>query len=319
MITHRHRLQGTVWASVAIASTLLGSCSAAMQESSTSAPQAALAPADGAADIAESANEQQRSETLSELNGAEPPSASRPAAQLIRTVSLELRVDGVEDAIQQVTQIVRAQQGDLLGLQDSSPQDGGRRSAYVKLRVPQQRLDATVEALSKLGTVQNRSIQAEDVANQLVDFESRLRNLKRSEETVLKIMDRSGSVADVLKVSQELNNIRNEIEKIQGQQQYLKQKVAFSSIDLTLAEAIAQQPQGTPVGTQIKNSWTNSTSAVGSLTVNLLQLGVWLVVFSPYWLGLGVLIWGGRRLLRRPQPRILTPDGGVAGTNLPES
>jgi type III secretory pathway lipoprotein EscJ len=95
-------------------------------------------------------------------------------------------------------------------------------------------------------------------------------------------MARSGSVGDVLKVSQELSQIRNEIEQIQGQVQHLRQQVAYSRINLTLEEAIAQTQQGVSVGDRLQETWSQSTHALGKTTTNVLRLGIWLLVFSPY-------------------------------------
>jgi ACT domain-containing protein len=223
--------------------------------------------------------------------------------QLIKTATLGLRVQDVEPMLQRATQVVTSRGGDILSLQDQvPPSDAAPHTASFKFRVPQAQLDATLADLAKLGTVENRAIQAEDVATQIVDFESRLKNLGKAETVVLGIMERSGSVSDVLKVSQELSQIRNEIEQIQGQVQHLKQQVAFSTIHLTLKEAIAQKQQGVPFGDRLQESWSQSTHALGETTAKLLRLGIWLLVFSPYLVGSVGLILLGRKVLLRRRP-----------------
>jgi Domain of unknown function (DUF4349) len=230
----------------------------------------------------------------------------QPKAQLIKTASLELRVQNVEKTTQKVTAVVTARGGDLLGLQDQAPKDlETRRTATFKFRVPQAELDATLTDLAKLGTIETRAIQAEDVSSQIVDSEARLRNLRKSETVVLGIMERSGSVADVLKVSQELGQIRSQVEQIQAQVQNLKGQVAYSSINLTLRAAIAQNQRGEPLGDRLKETWSQSTHAVGETTTNLLRLALWLLVFSPYLLGGAGLVWLVRKGLARPkQPSV---------------
>jgi Domain of unknown function (DUF4349) len=91
---------------------------------------------------------------------------------------------------------------------------------------------------------------------------------------VLGIMERSGSVSDVLKVSQELGKIRSQIEQLQAQVQNLKGQVAYSTINLMLTAAIAQNQQGEPVGDRLKETWSQSTHAVGETTTNLLRLAL---------------------------------------------
>ncbi len=297
---------GLLIASVLLGQILLGSCSAAVNEAQ---PQAATGAAPAAADLAEKSL-QQNNLAKPEGSGttATKAVAAQPKTQLIKTASLELRVQNVETTTQKVTAVVTARGGDLLGLQDQVPEDvETRRTATFKFRVPQAALDTALVDLAKLGTVETRSIQAEDVSAQIVDSEARLRNLRKSETVVLGIMERSGSVADVLKVSQELGQIRSQIEQIQAQVQNLKSQVAYSTINLTLRAAIAQNPQGESLGDRLKETWSQSTHAVGETTTNLLRLALWLLVFSPYLVGGAGLVWLIRKGLARPK-RPVTPN-----------
>jgi ACT domain-containing protein len=286
--------QSVILSSFLCSSALLGGCSAA-PEQTASAPEAQTVSKASSTDLA--LKQMANTSIPNKVAAQQPPQRQ---TQLIKKATLSLSVQNLEKAIQSVTQIIETRQGDLLGLQDQIPEDETiRRTASLTLRVPKDQLDATLTELGKLGVAESRSIQVEDVSSQLVDFESRLRNLRKSEETVLKIMDRSGSVGDVLKVSQELSNIRNSIEQIDGQVQSLKRQVAYSTITLSLKAAIAQIPQGRSVGNQLQDAWTESTHSMGVLTTRLIQLGVWMLVFSPYLIGITIAIIGGRKILAR--------------------
>jgi Domain of unknown function (DUF4349) len=276
---------------------LLGSCSAGMDNAPQSMSANDSTGAMPEAKIAQEADTTQQN--LAQSSGSKAI-AAQPKAQLIKTASLSLRVQNVEAMAQKATATVTARGGDMLELQDRVPKDSDtRRTATFKFRVPQARLDATLADLAKLGTVETRSIEAEDVSSLIVDSEARLRNLRKSETMVLGIMERSGSVSDVLKVSQELGKIRSQIEQLQAQVQNLKGQVAYSTINLTLTAAIAQNQQGEPVGDRLKETWSQSTHAVGETTTNLLRLALWLLVFSPYLLGGAGLIW----LIRKGRAR----------------
>ncbi|MCG9891391.1 MAG: DUF4349 domain-containing protein [Thermosynechococcaceae cyanobacterium MS004] len=308
----RSLLASTMLLSMMLSSIVFGSCSAATRSGlESSAP--ASAP-NAAPEI--QAEEQNAGSAGTQNLVADSTVAPKPAraqlTQLIKTATLALTVQSVEPAIQGATKVVQARGGDILNLQDSTPQsDASYHTASLQFRVPQAQLDTALEELATLGTVDSRSIQAEDVAGQLVDFGARLKNLRKAEGVVLGIMERSGSVGDVLKVSQELTRIRNEIEQIQGQVQHLQQRVAYSTLNLTLKSAIAQTQQGISVGDRIKETWLQSTHAVGKTTVNLLQVGIWLLVFSPYLAGGAAIIVLGRKALLRPSV--------VAPPNSPES
>jgi hypothetical protein len=290
--------RGLLITSVMLGQILLASCSAGV---SSNAPQAM--PSMSASNTEAAKNAQDNGAASQDLAQSKTI-AAQPKAQLIKTASLALRVQNVEAMVQKATAVVTARGGDMLGLQDQVPEDSEtRRTATFKFRVPQAGLDATLADLAKLGTVETRSIEAEDVSSKIVDSEARLRNLRKSETMVLGIMERSGSVSDVLKVSQELGRIRSQIEQLQAQVQNLKGQVAYSSINLTLTAAIAQNQQGEPVGDRLKETWSQSTHAVGETTTNLLRLALWLLVFSPYLLGGAGLIW----LIRKGRGRSKQP------------
>jgi hypothetical protein len=95
---------------------------------------------------------------------AETP-ATRP--QLIKKAELSVVVKSIDATTKSVTNIVEKQQGDILGFQNQKPPDSSvRQTASVEIRVPQERLETTLEALAKLGTVENRALTAEEVTEQ---------------------------------------------------------------------------------------------------------------------------------------------------------
>jgi hypothetical protein len=215
-----------------------------------------------------------------------------PRPQLIKSAAMTLTVKSAEDSMKLVSDVVKQQQGDLLGFQDRRPTDGSTPySVNMQIRVPQNNLEPTLIALGKLGTVDSQSLQAEDVSNQLVDFQARLKNLKASETVLQGIMQRSGTVADVLKVSQELSEVRQSIEQIDAQLTNLKNQVAYSTVQLTLREAVANTPPQKSLATELQNTWNRSTRSLAGFSVGLLKFIIWLLVYSPYWLLIGLGIY----------------------------
>ena len=234
--------------------------------------------------------------------------ANRP--QLIKKAEMSVVVKSIDTSTKSVTDIVKKQQGDILGFQNQKPPDSSvRQTATVDIRVPQERLETTLDALAKLGTVQNRGLTAEDVTTQLVDNEARLKNLRKSEEMVLKIMERSGSVGDVLKASQELSNIRESIEQIDAQLKSLRNQVAYSTISLTLEAAVSAQQDPEPsLGLRVQETWGKATHSVGEVTLGLFALSIWLLAFSPYLVLIGAAVYGFNRFKKQHSvPKIQEP------------
>lgn len=240
--------------------------------------------------------------SITSASSGQVQEAPRSQPQLIKKANLTLVVQSIEESSQTVTAIVRKQSGDIIAFQDRKPPDTSMRHvASLEIRVPQERLDETLNELAKLGTVQDRSMMAEDVTNQIVDNEARLRNLRKSEEMVLKIMDRSGSVGDVLKASQELTKIRESIERLDAQLKSLRSQVAYSSITLNLEAAVSAKQSPEPsLALRIQESWGKATHSVGEFTLGLMAVTIWLLAYSPYLLILAAGVYGLNRLRRKP-------------------
>ncbi|WP_445630516.1 DUF4349 domain-containing protein [Nostoc sp. DSM 114167] len=253
-----------------------------------------------------------RENNISQKAEAAPIARSRP--QLIKKAAISLTVNSVDKTIDAVSQIINQQQGDLIGLKQQQPKnDNPRYTATIQLRIPQDRLEPTLEQLAKLGTVNSRNITAEDVGDRLVDFQARLTNLQKTEANLQKIMDRAGSIRDVLSVSQELSNVRQTIEQIDAQLKNLKNQVAYSTITLNLEAAVSSTSPQPALGLQVKETWNNSTHSLSAFSVGLLKLGIWLIVYSPYLLIFVALIYGFRRWRRTHSPRLTqTPESTIS-------
>lgn len=268
-----------LWLMVSILA--LSSCAQANKAKQMSPASAPLATAD----------------SLEMANSAPPPTTTEPKrqSQLIKRAQLTLIVQSIHQTTESITEIIKKQQGDILKFEaQKSPDNSQRQTAYIQFRVPQQHLETTLNALAKLGTVENQMITAEDVSDQLVDVQARLRNLRKSEEMVLKIMERSGSVGDVLKAANELSTIRESIERIDAQLRNLQNQVAYSTIDLTIESSVSVSPAQENLGLRVQETWGKATHTMGEFTWLLVGLILWLLAFSPYLLIIGGGIYGYR-------------------------
>ncbi|MDZ8263603.1 DUF4349 domain-containing protein [Nostoc sp. ChiQUE01b] len=278
------------------------SCAASHQLANKQLPPIA---ADSAANTASAPA---RESSLSQKVEAAPIARSRP--QLIKKAAISLTVNSVDQTIDAVSQIINQQQGDLIGLKQQQPKnDNPRYTATIQLRIPENRLEPTLEQLAKLGTVESRNITAEDVGDRLVDLQARLTNLQKTEANLQKIMDRAGSVRDVLSVAQELSNVRETIEQINAQLKSLQNQVAYSTITLNLKAAVSSTSSQPAFGLQVQETWNKSTHSLSSFSVGLLKLGIWLIVYSPYLLIFAALVYGFNRWRRTHSPRLTqTPE-----------
>ena len=222
--------------------------------------------------------------------------------QQVKRASLVITLTDLDGAMTQVQEVVRRAQGDLLSLEDTRQPEGRAHQVYLTLRVPQAQLEPTLTALRELGTVESQAIHAEDVSSQLVDLAARIKNLRQSEAALQRIMDRSGEISQVLEVARELSTVRDSIERLAAQEQNIQRQVAYSTIDLTLQSPITVVPPLRPASETLGNTWQGATQSVQAFTIGGLKVTLWLLAYSPYWILLSALVYGGYRLRRRRRP-----------------
>ena len=152
--------------------------------------------------------------------------------QVISTAEITLSVSVVQTAIDQTQSAVVGMGGFVERLSSS----GGprRQRANMTIRVPQAQFFSAISRIEALGVVQSRNLGAEDVSAQFIDLEARLRSSLGEEESLLGLLERTQSVAEVLAIERELFRVRAEIERAQGQLNYLERRVDLATIDLTL-------------------------------------------------------------------------------------
>ncbi len=279
---------------------------------SRAAPPAAPAPAGAPA---AAAPRQQAASGGAAANQGEQAQQNLPSLDrmIIRTVTMTLAVGNVEEAFRQVEQVVGEQNGYLAGSQIR--QDGDRMTATMTLRVPADpaTYQATLDRLRGLAErVVDEQAQAQDVTEEYVDIESRLRNLRATEESLLALLSKAQRIEDIINIQRELTNVRGQIEQIQGRKQALERRADMATINLTIREAGAfSRPGWSPGGT-----FEEAVRALGAALRGLAVFAIWLLVFSPIWGGLLLLGWGVvwlfirfvRRMSRRPRPvRPTTP------------
>lgn len=236
-----------------------------------------------------------------------PPSAAAPAAksmrnapQIARVGSISLFVPNVDKAIAAVSAIARAQTGDVLSLDDTAKNEqGGAPSADMELRVPDYRFEAAMRELSRVGNARARSISAEDLTTQIVDSAARLRNLRRTEADIAKIMDRSGSVAQILEAESQLSSVREQIETLDAELKDMRNRVAYSTISVSLSADVSSVPVESSPSAQLVSEWHAALHAVSQFTIGLISIVVWATAFVPYLLLAAIAWWLLRRRLNR--------------------
>ncbi|GAB2996008.1 DUF4349 domain-containing protein [Saccharothrix stipae] len=151
--------------------------------------------------------------------------------QLVRNATVELRAPDATEVLSEVKDLVIAAGG--YSAQESSQAN----RASVTLKVPGDRLDGVLEAITGLEGVEvgKRELKTEDVTEQLVDIEARLANQRASVERVRGLLERAGSTAEITDIEAELTKRQSELESLQRRYETLKGQVAMSTLNVVIS------------------------------------------------------------------------------------
>lgn len=218
--------------------------------------------------------------------------------RIIRTANVDLEVgEGKLNAtINQATDIVRRAKGIYVGSSTSVP-SGEPASGQVTFRVPVDAFEPVLRELKGLGTYRGEKSSTDDVTNQYIDLNGQLVAWRAQERVYLRLLDRARSVTDVIAVQNQLQQVQSNIERLQGQLDYLEDQTSFSTIVLQLSEPGAAGPAGEPKG-RLARAWATAVNGLGVMAAAVLVGVVWLTPLLVV-AGLGLF---GLRILRRPRP-----------------
>jgi len=229
---------------------------------------------------------------------------------IIRNASLDLVVPDTEAALDEIGGLVDELGGYIVDSSMYQYQEG--LQASVILRIPAESLDDALERIRDLATeVRRESISGQDVTEEYVDLQSRLRHLEATETQLLKFLEGAEDTEAALAVYEQLRQVEAEIEQVKGRIQYLEQSAALAMVSLDITPDELAQPIQIggwhPEGT-LRNAFQSLIRMlqflVDAAIVIVVLIAPVLVVIAVPFVGLFYLVRGivRRRRARRTQP-----------------
>src|SRR5262249_30022655 len=153
--------------------------------------------------------------------------------------NLTVEVTSPTDAQHKLVGIAESHQGFVVTSEATqrAAQDKAKPEMTVNLvlRVPASQFDSVIEQVRAVGVrIIDEKVSGQDVTEEFMDLEARIKNQKALELQFLEIMKRAGKVEDALSVQRELAEVRTEIEKLEGRRRFLENQSSLSTINVTL-------------------------------------------------------------------------------------
>ena len=161
---------------------------------------------------------------------------------VIYQADLQLRVKKFDQTVRLLEEKV-IKYGGYISESNVSKEGSEQVSGSMMIRIPQKHFQAFLhDAESQAAEVLQRSITGQDVTEEYVDLESRLKSKRVVEERLTTFMKSAVKTEDLLKISADLGAVQEEIETIEGKMKYLKNQTSLSTINITLYEKTVVVP-----------------------------------------------------------------------------
>ncbi|MHB1389802.1 MAG: DUF4349 domain-containing protein [Thermoleophilia bacterium] len=229
---------------------------------------------------------------------------SLPSTQLViqnADYEIEVAAGDFQDRYNQVTALAAKYGGYVVSANTRKTGEEKPLTGSITIRVANTADNfARAQAeLDGMGTVIRKDISGQDVTQEYVDLQSRLRNAQAQEAQLLSLMQKAQTIDEILSVQGRLSDIQLQIEQLKGRQQYMQGRTDFASISVDLRETSAGA-DGDTGGSQTNWGFVDSLEYAGWLavqTVNFVIVSLGIII--PAGLIATLIIALGYRLRRR--------------------
>ncbi len=205
------------------------------------------------------------------------------ARKLIKEISLDIETKDYDNYIESVRSNVTSNGGYIETSNESNNSEF--RSFNATIRIPVGKADDFTESVSNNATVKRRSENVQDVTEQYVDIEARIKVYKAEEESLIEIMKQANNVTDLLSVKERLANVRAQIESYTAQLKSLENQTDYSTITLTVTE-VEREVETEGYWSEIWNNILDGFKNVGKIATILFAA---LLSAIPYFIVIAVI------------------------------
>jgi len=160
----------------------------------------------------------------------------------------------------------------------------------VQMRISNDKFENLIDEIKKEAIyVDEIKIHSNDVTEEFIDIQSRLKTKKEVRDRYIAILNtKTGNVKDIIAAEEAIRKITEEIEAKEGRLRYLKDKVNFSTIAITMYQKVEFKPEPEiyekPYVKKLIEGLNNGWSIITSFV--LLLSNIWPIVLLA-----GLLLW----------------------------
>ena len=238
------------------------------------------------------------------MDKASPPAVNEPVAdntlpttpierKLIVMGNVRFRTGDLKKTNEEVLKLVEKYKGYIASQNESNSEYSIDQT--IEVRIPSKDFTTFLKDIDKQSEhFDYKNINTQDVTEEYIDVEARIKTKKELEARYLEILKKANSVKEMMEVEAQLNQVRAEIESIEGRLKYLQNQTSFSTLTINFYQLTTKfQGFGYRFGEEVKQGWNGF---IGFLLV-LVRLWPFLFIVLP--IVVLVMKWWRKRKLKK--------------------
>jgi len=203
--------------------------------------------------------------------------------KIIRDADLTIEVSSTTEAQQRITSIAETNGGFVVTSEAKQKEnsDPAKRTLDIKLiiRVPSTQFNSALQQIESLATnMPQRNVTGQDVTEEFIDLEARIKTQKALELQFLEIMKKANKVEDALEVQRQIAEVRTEIEKLEGRKSFLANRSSLSTITVNIQTPTPIVVSATGFGRTVRDAVSESVDLASGIVLFLVRF---VIVMAP--------------------------------------
>ena len=142
--------------------------------------------------------------------------------KIIRNADITVELENPEGAKQRLSSIAESSGGFIVTSESQQRGDSGMHIT-VTMRVPAAQFGPAVDSIRSMGgRILQDKVTGQDVTEEYIDLQARIRTKQALEAQFLEIMKQAMSISDALEVQRQIAVVRTEIEQLEGRRSFLE-------------------------------------------------------------------------------------------------
>jgi hypothetical protein len=204
--------------------------------------------------------------------------------KIIRNADLTMEVPSTIDTQHRIVSIAEEHGGFVVASEAKQRNnvEPAKRTVDVKLvlRVPENQFGATLDQVRALGngTPKEENVTGQDVTEEFIDLEARIKTKKALEAQFLMIMRQAGKISDALEVQSKLADVRTEIEQLEGRKQFLENRSSLATITVNLQSPTPIVPvTGTGFGSSVHDAVSDTVEMTSAILLFFVRFAIGMI------------------------------------------